>query len=569
MTQNDVILLDQVIEGVKLTAPDELSEQQVFGFFTAEQTLKDFDLSNDEIIAGLTDGGGDGGIDGLYIFADENLIDEDFDTTKLPTGYSLDVFIMQDKQATGFAETAFDKLTVSLPVLLDLSADLDPVIYSPILIQRIEIFRNIVRQTARKFPKIYVHVVYSTKASTDQIDPRVLQRAQDLETLITSEVGTGSKATVTFQGARTLLASARREPSHTLELVFTSSASRVGENSYLALVPIKNYADFLSDESGRLKKVIFESNVRDFQGNTQVNKAIRDSLSSPESSENPDFWWLNNGITVLSSQVSIAGGKFIIKDPQIVNGLQTSVSIYNHFKNAPEDASDDRLVLIKIIESNDDEVRNSVIIATNSQTNLLPSAIRAADEMQRDIEQHFESNGYYYDRRKNHYKNQGKPADLIFAVPYLAQAILSIGFSEPDQARARPSTLISRNTDYERIFSNGTSMDGYLWMVKLQREVDKRIKQLAYSQEFKTNMRFHLSMLIGYRLVGDVVHNPAQLKSQFLREPDLDLLIPVLSEELNNQLQKFIADNKGFSIDRAAKSSEFVKYLIAQNAGIE
>jgi hypothetical protein len=344
--------------------------------------------------------------------------------------------------------------------------------------------------------------------------------------------------------------------------------SRNGQNSYAGLVNLKSYADFLSDATGKIKKYVFESNVRDFQGSTVVNKAIRSTLSAVVSDDSPDFWWLNNGITILATQVTITNGNFVIKDPQIVNGLQTSYSIHEHFKSAPAGTQDDRLLLVKIIVSEDEEVRNAVIVATNSQTNLLPSAIRAADNRQRDIEQYFEANGYFYDRRKNYYKNMGKPADQIFAVPYLAQAVLSIGLSEPDQARARPSTLIKRDPDYERIFSGRIPLEVYLWAARVQREVDKLIKTLDFSKEFKINMRFHLSMLVGYRLLGDVVHNPSQLAQFADSMPDLNILIPELAEELNTLLGQYTAANPGVTVDRIAKSADFVTFLKTQNAGI-
>lgn len=508
------------------------------------------------------------GIDGFYTFADEMLVDDDFDKSRLPQRYGLDVYILQGKRTNSFTEMAFDKWTTSLPVLLDLEATLDPATYSQALIQRVQVFRDLLVQTGRKFPKVTIHLIYSTKASTNNIDARVRNRVGQLTELTNGVVGTGSATEVEFQGARELLATARREPTTTLELPIAAHMSKTGQNSYVGLVPLHEYAAFISDDGGRIKKYIFESNVRDFAGNTVVNKAIRDTLSSTATPDSPDFWWLNNGITVLASEVSITAGNFIIKDPQIVNGLQTSYSIHDHFKDAPIGVVDDRLVLIKVIVTNDEDVRNSVIIATNSQTNLLPTAIRAADEMQRDIEQYFLNNDAYYERRKNYYKNIGKPADNIYSVAYLAQAMLAIGFGEPDQARARPSTLISNDDNYKRIFSSNIPMETYLWMAKLQRAVDKGIKMLNVADNFKVNMRFHLSMLVGVRLAGDIVRHPSQLNAYTTSSPDLSVLLPDLASELEHHLDTFLAQNPGLAVDKAAKSVGFVQYLKSVGAGI-
>lgn len=53
---NDSVILEGVLDNFKETAPTDLSDAQIFDLFAAEQILKDYDLSTDEISAGLTDG---------------------------------------------------------------------------------------------------------------------------------------------------------------------------------------------------------------------------------------------------------------------------------------------------------------------------------------------------------------------------------------------------------------------------------------------------------------------------------------------------------------------------------
>lgn len=568
-SNNDVILLNQILAKTAPTWPSGASTDEAFNYMVVEQRLKNYDLSFDELLAGLTDGNGDGGIDGFYTFADENLMDEDSDTSSLPTRYSLDVFILQGKTGSGFKADPLNKLIVSIPMLLSLNIEPDTTLFSALLIQRVNIFRSILQTTARKFPSINIHVVYACKGSIDRIDAKVQATAKELEAKSDSIVGSGTKTTVTFLGARQLLDLARAVPSSVVELPYQSIASRPNRNSYVALVPIRDYAQFITDGAGKLNKFIFESNVRDFQGpNNQVNKGIRETLGETNTPASPDFWWLNNGVTILCDHVENRSGKFVIKDPQIVNGLQTSVEIYNHFKQQqtiqapPEEEKDNRSLLVKVIETNDDPVRRSVIVATNSQTNLLPTAIYAGDSIQHDIDEYFLSQGYFYDRRKNFYKNLGKPADLIFTVPYLAQSVLAIGFSEPDQARARPSTVLRKEEERQKIFNSHLSMSSYLWMARLQQRVDKFIRQADATSDFKTNMRFYISMMSGWQLLSGVVYHPAQLIPYFETEVS-DQQLQSLVAELKVSLEDFMRSNPDYTIDRAAKSKEFRKYLIA------
>ena len=93
----------------------------------------------------------------------------------------------------------------------------------------------------------------------------------------------------------------------------------------MALVKLTDFKDFITAETGALNKAMFDANVRDHQGDVTVNKSIRDSLEHPG---DEDFWWLNNGITIVADNITAAGKKYTIENPQIVNGLQTSLSSF-------------------------------------------------------------------------------------------------------------------------------------------------------------------------------------------------------------------------------------------------
>ena len=60
-------------------------------------------------------------------------------------------------------------------------------------------------------------------------------------------------------------------------------------------------------------------------GINTVNGDILDTLNNRK--ENEDFWWLNNGITILCSSAIAIGKSITIENVQIVNGLQTSECI--------------------------------------------------------------------------------------------------------------------------------------------------------------------------------------------------------------------------------------------------
>ena len=170
--------------------------------------------------------------------------------------------------------------------------------------------------------------------------------------------------------------------------------------------------------AGQLRRNLFESNVRDYQGSTAVNGEISQSLRV---NAGEDFWWLNNGITIIAAKATQSGKTLTFEDPQIVNGLQTSTEIFQYFSEADTE-SDERNVLVRIIVPTKAESRDRVIKATNSQTSIPPASLRATDKIHRDIEEYLRPFGLYYDRRKNYHKNEGRPLEKIVSIPLMAQS---------------------------------------------------------------------------------------------------------------------------------------------------
>jgi len=117
-----------------------------------------------------------------------------------------------------------------------------------------------------------------------------------------------------------------------------------------------------------LAEQIFESNVRGYQRDVAVNQQIQSSLKSDH--QGVDFWLLNNGITIITANATSAGYlRATVQDPQVVNGLQTSREIFNYFAAAPQ-PNDNRLVLVRVIETKDVGVQDQIIRATNSQNKM-------------------------------------------------------------------------------------------------------------------------------------------------------------------------------------------------------
>jgi hypothetical protein len=570
MAPNDIVLLDGAIEAARQTGPPGLDDAELFEFFTFGQVLKPYDLSDDELLAGQIGGGQDGGIDGLFVFADEVALDDDFDPTAVRKNVVLALHVIQAKREKSFTEDAVQKLHDTLEDLLDLSKKRDDLestgLYSPELLDRAEIFRSAVRGLALKRPQVRIAVAYATKGETNAIQSGkgVDARAARLKAKV-EELFTAAAVEVRFFGARELYEESLREPTRTLELElhYGTQLSDRGD-SYVALVKLDGYNDFLTDETGALRRHIFEGNVRDWQGLVEVNEAILGSLEDPQA---PQFWWLNNGVTIVCSKVTLMNGRFVMDEPLIVNGLQSSMVIHNYFAEkvgalTPEDPAQPRLLLVRVIATTDDEQLDKIISSTNKQTPVSAASLRATDQIQRDIEAYFAVNGWFYDRRKNYYRNAGKPAPKIVSIPYLAQAVMAIGLQQPDSARARPSSLIKDETDYRRVFNPQLDLAIYLWVANTQRAVDAflRTDTASATTQERTNLRFHVGMIAAAQALGKRVTSPRDLQTLVTRTLD-DAEFAQAFTTVKSALAEHTEANPQ-PVDRTAKGREFVNYLL-------
>lgn len=566
MSTNDKVLLETVLsDRAAQWEGDPLPPDEAFELFCLEVLLKDADLSEDEVLAGQIGGGGDGGIDGMYCLldgalleADAEVLSEEYDHRKVEKGAEIRLICIQAKQTPSFSETAVQLISDTLNSILDLDredADLSA-LFSSELIDRALIFRKAWRQLAPRHPQIRVQVHYATKGDLGAINEKVHTRTTEL-VKEAEAVSNRVNATLDFAGARELLEMDALEKPYTLSVPYVDMIA--GDASHVMLVRLGDYMSFIADGTS-LRKHIFDWNVRDFEGEVEVNREIAQSLADIEA---PEFWWLNNGITIICSQASSASKTCSMDDVQVVNGLQTSVSVFNYLSTAElDDPARNRLVLVRVIATQDPQVRDRIVRATNRQTAVQQASLRASDPIQRDVENYFLSEGWFYERRKNYYRNQSKPSSKIVTIPYLAQAVLACGFSEPSNSRARPSSLLKRNEDYERIFDPTIPYPVFLWTARVQKVVDAFLRSVKFGQRTETNLRFHVAMIAAADLFGDRVFSPKQLSSLTESIPENGVLSEVTNFVLES-FESFFEENDGpNSIDRAVKSQAFSDHLL-------
>jgi len=525
MSENDRIVLKAVLAEQKASKAPELSDNTYFEIFTAEHVLKNFDLSYEEIQSGQVGAGGDGGIDSMYMFVNGNLIEDDTDTSNLGREIRIELFIIQSKMEAGFGEDTIRKFDTTVNDLFDLSKNLDQfaAVYNENLLRLIAKFRETYTQHAARLPSLVANFRYVTIG--DDVHPNVKRLVSHLRTTV---LRLFSSATFSFDfiNAANLLTLTRQLPMTTFNLRLAESPMSSGEESFICLVNLAEFYGFISEQDGRLRRRIFEANVRDYQGNVQVNKGIRDTLANPTGD---DFWWLNNGVTIIASHASLSGKTLSIMNPLIVNGLQTSYEIHSCFSANPT-RSDNRNILVRVIgvtQTEDEaQTRNRIIKATNSQTAIQVASLRATDDIQRDIEDYLRLQGLFYDRRKNYYKNEGRPISKIISITYLAQSVIAILLKRPNDARARPSSLLKEDTNYYTIFAANHPMPLYLECIQILKRMESYLTSTftGISSLEVNNFKFHLAMYSSLLLANNPEATPEDILALNLDNLTVDFL---------------------------------------------
>lgn len=569
MAKNDVLLLDGIIDDrVENNIPSNRRDE-VFEYLAFEQTMKSYDLSNEELLYGSIDGRNDGGIDGLFIFVNGHML-MDVESFSWPkSGALLEVFIITCKHHDTFKQAALDNMVASLSELLDLSLSEKDFQgdYSDEIIKLRENLKYAYRKLSPRLSNFKVQYIYASRGDISQVGDSIVSRSDQIVSLTKDSFGF-CEVKFEFIGSCELVELHRKTPNFSLELTFSEVLSS-GER-YVLLVNLSDYYGFVSDD-GNLRRYLFDSNVRDFMGLNRVNEDIRKTLEDDNTS---DFWCLNNGVTILATSASVVGDYINLEDIQIVNGLQTTESIFRYFEAGGEDKNK-RSVLIKVIVSQDEDVRDSIIRATNNQTVVEMASLHATDKIQRDIEDIFERSDYYYERRKNFHNNMGNPSSKVITPLYLASGYVSLILKSPKIASNLRSRFMRSDEAYNRVFSEKTPLAAYPVIAIVLKTTDRlledfRPKEGVGGEKFLKRWRHITSFITVSRLLGSYNFSANQLSQLDVEKytyEEVKRTWDFISISRSDDLKGKAVKNKQYYINLCSEAAE--EFSIADISRVE
>lgn len=464
-------------EARRIVAGDEVRQRAVAFVYLVVKTV--LDLSDEETLDCLTEGGNDFGVDAIHV---GDVQDGEFAVTLFQGKYKQDL-----SGNSAFPENGVTKVIQTVKYLFDPAAQIPT---NDRLRLQVEEIRSLVRDG--EIPQVRVVLCNNGLKWTE-----IAQHLIDLAAF-------GNQVTWEHVNHDTLVGimQSTKPVDDTLRL---SGKAFIEEFDFrrvlVGKIPVTELAALFESHGDRL----LERNIRRYLGLTgnRVNEAISQTLHDPQQQNN--FYFYNNGITLICNKFShnaLQGENYQVKVQglQIINGGQTCKTIQNALagKLAFAVTASVLLRLYELPGEEHDLVRN-ITYATNSQNPVDLRDLRSNDDRQRRLEASIRELGFEYRRQRG--ESGIKPTDITSATA--AEAVLSIWRTRPNQARFQSREHFGKL--YDLIFTddlNGAQVIMAILLFRIAQNKRKRPPEGA--PEFLPYASCFLAMMMGKYLLEEM-----------------------------------------------------------------
>jgi AIPR protein len=298
--------------------------------------------------------------------------------------------------------------------------------------------------------------------------------------------------------------------------------------AYLGFLAVPELMKIVTDDNGEMIGSLFYSNPRDWQDYNEVNSEIKGTLESGNKSR---FVLMNNGITIIARDVRPTGNKFVIADYQIVNGCQTSHVLFDQ-----ADKNDKTVAVpVRLIGTQDENVINAIIRATNRQTQVTEDQFFALQEFPKQLEQFFQTfppqQKLFYERRSRQYDRLAIEKTRVITQPNVIKAFAAMFLQEAHRTTRNYSAL--KDKVGKEIFGKGHRMEPYYTAAFALYKLEYLFRSGKLERKYKP-ARFHI--LLAARLLCNPVPLPRFMNSREMEDYCKPLLAvlsdPAKSDEL-------------------------------------
>lgn len=469
-------------------------------------------LPEDEIKDGIIDGSGDKGLDGVYIVSDDD---------------RSTVYLFQSKCYE--AEEKFDRALEESALVKMQNAIGNYILKSPREIHGANRFlldklKDIKGLSNPKFCIVFCS--NSNPPSNDAIN--------EFDQFIKEKQGKNDYFKVEYLNLAELAARLAPEVTRNIETEIRLSGKYFDWSIGNARVVVgrmsgRRLAELRKNEGGEL----FDKNVRGYlTTKNEVNQQIFKTAISPTEAHN--FFFLNNGVTIVCTDIDYLpvdeSPEIKIKNLQIVNGGQTTNALYEAYQG--NQLSDSVYILVRIVQTEDKNLLQEIPATTNNQTIVRARDLRSNDLIQRTIEEILLTKGFYYEARKDKYRNspvaKGKRIDMEDA----AQAYYAYIFNKPADAKNKKRDIFG--SLYYEIFNDSTNPDDILIAFKTLEYIKKCSPEYRDKYSFVKYAEYHSIALLrelGVRALSDLTNHSIKEKyEKILKATD-----EVVKEEIEEQ----------------------------------
>jgi hypothetical protein len=435
--------------------------------------------------------------------------------------------VLQTKKTGGFAANTVILISNGISTIFEKKKSEVQKLTNTTLVGKIVEIRDILKRYG--YSAVELHVRYATLGNTHDIGQESKEAKQ---TLIDKWSGLGfSSLSFEFLGASELYDiwwrknTADRNIDQDINIIYDVNKASIIEfavDHYKAVVCTVSGAEVARLASLEPKDAIFDMNLRGHLGITgRVNSSIYQA--SQKEAEAKTFWFKNNGITMVCSHLDV------VKDPdepavkvrnvQIVNGCQTSVTLR---ESAKEGVLHEAVrVLAKIYEIESSDLISKIVLATNNQNAIISRDLFANDEGQSLIQQAIAAKlGFFYERKRGEARSKGRHRAETIDSEKAGQAYLAIKKKLPTISRAQ-KYRIYENELYSDIFQKSDPLQlalCYFIYEYSKKKGQKRAKQLNKGENVHSLLTygvFHLARAFAFFIFSDeeLPKNEAKIKS--------------------------------------------------------
>lgn len=423
---------------------DDASE--LFEYFVNYCVVNNIYGSNDFDLEEITTGKATQGIDGIAIIVNQKFVNtiEDIDTLiEYNKSISVKFVLIQAKTSSSFDNTEIGNLLTYSKLFF---SDDTSMFHTPEMQHFIELKEYIFSKgdKLKKNPELFLfYVTLGTWTEDENLQATISVGKESLR-------GTNLFSNISFEPCGSeKIQDLYRKTKEKLKSTFkfekriTMYSINDDEVGYSGVLPFKEFKKLIIDENGATKAV-FEDNIRDYLGpNPDVNKNITETIKTGNVNA---FSMLNNGITVVTSSIIISGDIATIEDYQIVNGCQTSNVLIENMDSV--EGIDELIIPIRIIATKDENLKNDITRATNSQTAIKKDQLEALSTFQKKLEEYYKTyrdeDALVYERRTGQYRDSNIPKNRIVTIAMQIKTVAAMFLDEPSGVSGQYGTVAKR-----------------------------------------------------------------------------------------------------------------------------